>query len=672
MANRRVLIVAGAVVLIALFALQLFTSVRQQSISWDEDNHIYAGYTMWKNADYGLNPEHPPLLKLVAALPILNMQLQTPPMQDRYFKLQAFLGGKDFIFKNDAEAILTRARTAAAIFALCLLALVFVGTKEMFGTGAAFIALTLLAFDPNLLGHGAMVATDTAVSCLLFATIYAFYRYVKQPSVGRLVLTGVLAGLALSTKHNAILLLPMAVILAILEVVRGRGESANDQEPRHTAVRLGLAITAVGAIAVAVLWAFYGFRYAARPEGLNLNPALADFIPALRRWHEAALIAFLSKWRLLPESYLYGMTDVRIMSDFYQTYLLGKPYAHGIWFYFPFVFLIKTTVALLGFLLLAIAAFAVRALRLSREVIFVLVPPAVYLVAAMASGMNIGLRHILPMYVFVYIFVAAAAWALIRHRRQWAYVVAALVLFQVITSVRAYPDYIPYANEFWGGPSQTHKLLSDSNSDWGQQLKSTSKYLNENGIKKCWFVYFAAGVVDPSSYGIPCKPLPTTNTFWVNQEMDVPPSIDGPVLISAGNLSGFEFGPGPNLNPYEQFIGMKPKAVIQNAIFVFDGHFEIPLASALVHVQKARNLLGEKKNEEALAEAQQAASLAPEAVSPHDVLGDTLVALNRKEEARVHYERALELAKTVAPDFQAGWVGGLTEKLSDSREAAGQ
>ena len=119
-----------------------------------------------------------------------------------------------------------------------------------------------------------------------------------------------------------------------------------------------------------------------------------------------------------------------------------------------------------------------------------------------------------------------------------------------------------------------YRLLSDSNADWGQQLKSTKRYLDRRGVKDCWFIYFAEGVVDAGYYGIPCKPLPTADSLWVKEPANAPPSIDGTVLISAGDLSGFEYGAGA-LNPYEQFKTLRPTAVIDYGVFVYDGHFEI-------------------------------------------------------------------------------------------------
>jgi tetratricopeptide (TPR) repeat protein len=285
-----------------------------------------------------------------------------------------------------------------------------------------------------------------------------------------------------------------------------------------------------------------------------------------------------------------------------------------------------------------------------------------HLIIAMSSGMNIGVRHILPMYLFLYVLIGGASWILIQKNRRWISVIVALLVFQAISTSRSYPAYLAYANELWGGPSQVHYLLSDSNSDWGQQLKDVKHYLDQRGIKDCWFIYFAEGVVDASYYGIPCKPLPTADSLWVKEPANAPPAIDGTVLISAGDLSGFEFGAGP-LNPYEQFKSLQPTAVIDYGVFVFEGHFDIPLAASISHAQKAQWLLDSQRLPEALAEAQQAEALAPDAVNPNALLGDIYTAMHQPDEARASYQKALSLAKTVEPAFQIGWVDGLEKKL---------
>ena len=619
----------------------------------------------WKTGDFGLNPEHPPLVKMLAALPILHMPLRVPALQNREFKHEAFLGGKDFLFKNDADTMLFRARMSAASLTVLLALLVFLAGQEMFGTAAGLVALVLLVFDPNQLAHGAYVTTDTGLAGFLFATVYCFYRYVKQPTPRRLILTGLAAGLALSAKHTGILVFPILLLLAGCDWLLNRKvESTGGAQRGISVARYVFSLAVITAVSLTVLWAVYGFRYSARPAGLPLNPTSAEYIGSLSRPREAKLLSTVSKFHLLPESYIYGLADVRQMDDFYSSFLLGKTYPHGVWFYFPIAILIKSTLAFLLLLAIAAWAIAVRKLTCWREILFLTVPPAIYLAVAMSSHMNIGVRHILPMYAFLEVLIGGAAVALIESQRRWIYVFAALMLFQVGTSLHTYPTYISYVNEAWGGQKNAWWLLSDSNSDWAQQLKATKQYLDRRGVKDCWFVYFGEGVIDTSYYGIPCKALPTADALWVDEKFyGTPEAIDGMVLISAGDLSGFEFGPG-ELNPYEKFKTIQPTGVIQNGIFVFEGHFEIPLAAAIGHRQKAEDLLAQGKTDEALSEAQRAVALAPNAVAPNVVLGDVLAALNRKSEARTAYEEALKAAQTVHPEFQVGQIAGIHKKIA--------
>src|SRR5678815_3103798 len=211
--------ITGLCILLIVLSLQLFFSVRRESQTWDEGNHIFAGYRSWTHADYGLNPEHPPLLKMLATTPLLWSQPKSPPLEDRFFKEDAFLRGKEFLYQNDPEQILARTRTAAAILTLLTALVVFFGAREMFGTGGAFIALTLVAFDPNLLAHGALITTDVGLACFMFLSVYMFYRFVKSPSTLHLLVAGATVGLVLAVKHTGLLVLPILLLLALCEIV---------------------------------------------------------------------------------------------------------------------------------------------------------------------------------------------------------------------------------------------------------------------------------------------------------------------------------------------------------------------------------------------------------------------------------------------------------------------
>jgi tetratricopeptide (TPR) repeat protein len=592
---------------------------------------------------------------MVAATPLLRMPLRVPPLQRRPSQTEAFLDGKDFIFQNDADRLLFRARMTTAVFMVALAIVVFAAACEMFGSLAGLLALAFLVFDPNFLAHGALVTTDVGISCCIFIALYLAYRYAKRPSLIRLLLVGLATGLALVTKFTGLLLFPMLFLLAVTESIAARDW--------RLLARRTTALIVVGAIAFGVLWSFYGFRYRARPDGREMNPTLTAYLTQLPDPQDAKRLATVARTHILPEAYLYGLANTKITENADTSYFFGRIYRHGTRLYFPAAFVIKST---LPFLLLLAAAFVLIATgRLSqrRELFFLILPPVVYLAVAIHSHMNIGHRHLLPVYPFLYVLVAAAATCLIRQNRRWTYAVALLLVWQIAEAVRTAPGYMAYANEAWGGPASVHKYLSDANSDWGQQLKSAKQYLDSKGIKDCWIAYFVDGVVDTAYYGIPCKRLPTINTLWLNLPIDVPPEIDGPVLISDGVLTGIDYGQGP-LNPYEQFRTLRPTAAIQHGLFVYDGHFKVPLASAHAKAQNARNLLAEDRPNDALTEAEQAAALAPDSVPVQTTLGDILAKLHRPQEAQAHYQQALVSAQTIEPELQEGSVPMLKAKIA--------
>jgi hypothetical protein len=652
------------VLLLLVLLGEVTFSIRQQSLSWDEGDHIFAGYMSWKKVDFGINPEHPPLVKALAAIPLLPMHLKVPnPKGLASFKDEAYFDGRDFIFGNGGEAeadrIIFRARMAAATLTLLLGLLVFLAAREMFGDGAALFALALVVFEPNMIAHGAYVTTDMGISCFIFASIYALYRYVKAPSVGRLIVLGVATGLALASKHSGVLLLPFGLALIITEILWPSPETGTNK--RKVALRLAGAFLAASAIAIAVLWAFYGFRYAARPGGMPLSPSLAEYAQGLKGAEPHVYLA-LARWHILPESYLYGLVDVRLISDSFSTYIFRKVYAHGVWFYFPAAFIIKSTAAFMGLLLLTGFAIATGKLRARREILFLTIPPVLYLLIATGTGLSIGARHILPMYPFLSVLIGGAALAMAYKDRRWACVVAVLLAWHVVSSARAYPDYLAYSNEFWGGPANTYKYLTDSNTDWGQQLKAVKKYLDNRGVKDCWFAYFAEPSIQFGAYGIPCKPLPTADSGWTDYQIDTPQTITGTLLISAGTLTGYEWGSNV-LNPYREFQKLKPVAFIQDGVFVYDGTFDMRFASALGHVTRARDLTGAGQLASALVEAQTAVAIDPDELQAQMVLGDTLTALGQPLDAKPAYQAALAIAKTMEPSAEAIWVKIIQRKI---------
>jgi 4-amino-4-deoxy-L-arabinose transferase-like glycosyltransferase len=650
--------------LLVVMALQLISLSRATSSTWDEPHHLFDGYTIWKQHDYVLNPEVPPLLKLTAALPLLHRTLIVPPLKERATPTEAFLDGRAFVFSNGGDRILFPARMACMAFTLALGLVLFVWTRQMFGAPAGIFALGLFVFDPNFLAHGALVTTDVGCACLFLATVYGWYRYCKQPHWGRLILVGICAGLALAVKFTGILVLPTLLLLVVCEAALQRNGKL--------VWRRAIALVLIAVIAFTALWSFYGFRYAGRPGGRELKPPLAVYLTWLPNPKDARNLSFIAHYHLLPEAYIWGLANTKLTENADTSYFFGHVYRHGNWKYFPAAVLIKSTLPFLILVVLIPVACLYGLRRRPVELRFLTLPILVYLAVAMLSDMNIGMRHILPIYPFLYALSAGAAAALIRHSRLWTPLFAVLLIWQIVTSVRVAPAYMAYANEAWGGPSQVHRYLSDANSDWGQQLKAAKVYLDQRNITNCWFAYFPDSAIEPSDYGIHCKRLPTTDAlWWLKLPMDVPPVIDGTVLISDSDLEGIEFGQGA-LNPYESFRRRQPSAVIQDGLFVYDGRFDVSLASALVQAQKAENLLAASHAQasisEAKADAQTAVQLAPQAVTTQLALGDVLSAEGNKSDAHSHYLQAVKNAKTIEPELQADLIPGIEKKIASSAD----
>ncbi len=649
---------AAVFCLLAVQTAQMVYVVHRESLTFDEGNHMFAGYMMWHTGDYGLNPEHPPLVKLLAELPMLGSELWVPPLKDRDFKGEAYVDGRDWLARNDggSQHMVFQMRLAAGVLALGLSLVVFFAARECFGATAGLIALVLVTFDPNVLAHSALVTTDIGVSLFFLASIYAFYRYVKKPTVGRLAIAGVTAGLLLATKHSGILLAPMLVLLIGWEIAFAPKETRG-----RVLLRLGGAFAAIVVVGVLVLWAFYGFRYAARPEGLKLNPSLADYAKPLSSVSHAGVMT-IAHLHLLPESYLMGLVDVKRMAEFYPTFALGKNYAHGQWWYFPVVILIKTTIGMLALAAVAFFAIATGRLRKGRELTYLLVPALFYLAVAIAAGMDIGSRHILPVDTFMFVLAAGGIAALAATSRRWALIGGVLVAAHIVSALAVFPNYIAYANEAWGGPGNLHNLLSDANVDWAQQLIQVKAWQDRHPGEECWFAYFAHPEIDPEVYGIHCHHLPTIDTFWGGGADVIPPVISGNVLISAGDLSGCEW-PSGRMNPYRGFQGMRPAETIDYGVMVYRGSFDVKQAAALSRATNAMQVMWKGDAKDALPLAQEAVAIDPTEIMSETVLGDASAALGRKDDARKAWTAALAEAKTLEPDAQPSYVPDLERKL---------
>src|SRR5215469_2712047 len=291
-------------------ALELSFSVRRLSQTWDEADHLLAGYRSWRCADFGFDALHPPLAKLVAAAPLLWMPLrEAGPACEAREVGDEFEDGRQFLYANDAERLLTRARLVMILFPLALVLLVWQFARRLFGQQAALLATVLLILEPNILAHGALANTDVALITSFFAAVFAFYEYTQDPSSWKAVLVGVAIGITLSSKFSGVVIVPVLIALAAIEIFFRR---------RLLLVELSVSrrfrdLILASATAILMAWSVYGFHFEARPK-----------------------TGYIAKWQriVLTNRQVHASSEVRqaprVISLFRAVKILPKVYLDGL------------------------------------------------------------------------------------------------------------------------------------------------------------------------------------------------------------------------------------------------------------------------------------------------------------------------------------------------------
>ena len=651
----------AVVVLFGAFAFQLWFHATRASATVDEPDHILAGYRHWQCGDFGINPEHPPLLKLLATAPLNSREISDPPWEcgSRFTpKFDAFSYGSTFLVENGIDSVVNPTRLAASLMSMLLALLVFVAAWEMFGRWEAFTALAIVAFEPNLIAHGSIITTDMAISATSFAAIYALYRYGKDQTWLRFLVLGLACGLMLAAKHSAVVFVGILFVLLIADAVIFRKTETRmvNQIFRRTAAFAGIFL-----IGLTILWSFYGFRYRAIPNDTAPTISVADYIkengrPEMVTSLPAKITEVISQTRVFPESYVLGMADV-IAWGSRNSWIFGRSYAAGKWFYFPTAFLVKSSLALL-FLLPFGIAFLYFIPEKRREGMFLTVPAIVFFLFGLSSNFNTGVRHILPLYGLLTVLAAAGAIWVCRKFSSFRYALAALLVFNAIATVRAAPRYLAYANDLWGGYENTHRIFSDSNIETGQSMKLVSEYLAREGVQDCWIATFVHPEMLQSVQ--PCRPMPSNIRIMVSRNLTdpLPPVIEGTVLLSVIEL------PPRGGDEYLPISRSEPIAFIGGNTFVYRGRFEVPLAAAMSRIHRSNHFRRVNEIDQAIAEARQAVEFGPDDPRTHLALGLALSRTEQKDEARRELETAAGLAKA-DPRFRNAevWAQQGLEKL---------
>jgi hypothetical protein len=562
-----------------LFFILTVSSYTQKSATWDEPQHLIAGYTALKFHDYRTDPEHPPFLRMWAAWPLLMMPGIKMDLEaiDKIHPV-AWVGSGQFFFchaflyqMNDADRLLYPARFMIVLLGLLLGVLLFSWTRELFGFWPAAVALGLYTTEPNILAHSSLVTTDFAVTCFVFGTMYFLWRATREVSWANLLgLTGFFA-LAHVSKFSAILLGPLVLALLAVRVYRKSAWPCKIGQVRALTSLKSRALFATGALAVLALvmwvtiWTVYGFRYLPSASStwqfrFQDEPGAKERVPVL-----AGVVNWADEHRLLPNAYTQGFLLTQIKAQQRGAFLAGQFSREGWWYYFPVAFLIKTPVALIVLFLAGVALCAIRWRTLTQNELFMLLPLAAYLAATMTAKLNIGLRHILPIYPFVLLLAGkTVAECLVSKRRALACLLGALCLSQVVELARVYPHYLAFFNQFIGGPRNGNEYLVDSNLDWGQDLKPLKAWMDKNNVVHINLSYF--GTADPAYYGINCTHLPGAPFF--DEQLIAGPQLPGYVAVSVTNLRGVYLSEAGRAF-YRPLLERTPSAVIGYSIHVY-------------------------------------------------------------------------------------------------------
>ena len=553
-------------VFILFFSFVTVTSFLQKSPTMDEPIHLFAGYSYLKWGDFRTNPEHPPFAKMWAALPLLRLQLpdvRQPPHWDLIPHFGLGISVVDCIYRfffadGSGEELFFRAKLQMILIGILLGGFIYFAAKNLFGFEAAVAALGLYALDPNILAHSSIIHTDIPFAGFFFISTYFFFRSLGRFSASNVSCAAAFFSLAAITKYSAIAILPIWIILAgafVLSPALGAVAGTAVDSRLKTFARAAAALTIALIASYTAIWAIYRFRFDAIPGGTqHLDTAVVlPSQPLLR-----AFVEFILHNRLLPEAWLHGQLVVfNVLHR--PSYLLGRVSADGFLSYFPVVFLVKTPLPTI--LLIAVAILlAVRGIN-RRQLMLLLLPAFLYFALAVLSRMNIGLRHILPVYPFLYVLAGGAAAVLWSGGRWMRRSVVALAIWALWICAWTFPNYLAYFNELVGGPRNGYRVLLDSNLDWGQELNGLKRWMDQNGVKKIQLAYF--GWVDPEYYGIDAA---YTGGAWVGYD---PPATQTPepfqyAAFSAQLLYGPESAPAA-----APFRSRKPVAVIGHSIFVF-------------------------------------------------------------------------------------------------------
>lgn len=455
--------VAVLALTIATVVVRVAATHRIFSATIDEQAHIASGYD-WYDGVYGTDPTHPPLARLAFGLPLRI--LGVPPSSAEHFAAR----GNDLLHHDQRyRRNLTWARRGNLLFLALAIVGVAVWGARLYGATTGCLAAILFSLLPPILAHAGVATTDLSVAAALPFVIVAMHAWIKRPGFKRATILGVLIGLGLLTKFSFI---PFCAIVCLVLLALHR------RALRHAHWLLFAAV-----LSLLVVWAAYGFEVAPMSEAdEKAHPTFTRLAPSL--------LGFSDQVPIPAPRYFAGLAAVALHDrEGHFAYLLGTCRQLGWWYYFPVALFVKTPLA---FLILAV--WGAR----SREPLLIFLALLAY---CMSASINIGVRHVLPLYAPLALLAALGVTHVWRSTRAVDFgraAAAALLAWLIAAGIAAHPDYLAYFNETASAYPQ--RVLVDSNLDWGQDLKRLAGFVRARGIERIGLLI--ATTSDVSRFGI--------------------------------------------------------------------------------------------------------------------------------------------------------------------------
>jgi 4-amino-4-deoxy-L-arabinose transferase-like glycosyltransferase len=451
--------------------IRLAISVGVFSPAIDESSHIGAAVSMIEAHKLIAPGSHPPLARLVAAIPLWLDGARLPQCRGQTSIGAEDLGyalGTQVLFQGPKpfSSLLIQARLAMIIFPVIALLYLYLLGRRLAGPAAAMAAVVFFSFDPTLLGHGFWIGNDMAGCAGYLAATYHGLRWLDRPTPNHAAIAGLVCGLAVAAKFSCLLVIPALALLCLMR----RGLPWR---------RLASQMPAIMAIALVTLWATYLFDVGPLSDQAGLNAAANQSLP-----DSSAAQAMRRQWQHIPRvirdtpipmpSFFLALARLAAHNRFgHGAYLNGNVSSHGWWYYFPELIVLKSPLGFLAALAIAACLAATRRQWRDWPTQAIVVPAGVFLAAAMAGNIDIGIRYILPAIPFLYLFTAVQL-----ARPGWKWVLGGLMLCSAVETAAVHPDYLGYFNLAAGGSSRGQRFALDSNLDWNQDVYRLADWIH--------------------------------------------------------------------------------------------------------------------------------------------------------------------------------------------------